>query len=287
MTATFNSSWVSRMQAVVREASSQAAPFGNQVRVLDEVTSTNDLAARLAADGAPEGACVIAASQTRGRGRRGATFHSPRDTGLYLSTVLRPESWPSAAHDPAGVAGATTLMAGVAVVEAAHALGAMQAELKWPNDVIVPHTTVPGAWRKLAGVLTEASADAAGRLQVIVGMGINVGAVPADVGLEDVATSLTAAAGRPVQVDETATALLLSLARAYRLLAVDGRLAVIEAWRRHAPSLAGRAVAWMDGAVLRTGVARGVDDGGALCVDTASGSVALVAGEVTWGHADA
>ncbi len=283
MTANSTLSWVTRMQAVVRGVSSRSVPFGSQVHAHFEVTSTNDVASRLAAAGAPEGTVVLAATQTRGRGRRGARFHSPPDTGLYLSTLLRPAAWPSAAHDPVGVPAAITLMAGVAVLEAAHAVGASRAELKWPNDVIVPDET-PRGWRKLAGVLTEASADAAGDLQVVLGVGINVRAVPSQVGLDDVATSLTDAAGRPVDVDETLTALLLSLGRAWRVLAVDGRLAVVEAWRRHAPSLSGRAVVWMDGAVRRTGVARGVDDTGALCVDTAAGQVALVAGDVAWEH---
>jgi BirA family biotin operon repressor/biotin-[acetyl-CoA-carboxylase] ligase len=269
------------MQTVVRDVSRHAVPFGREVHAHVEVTSTNDLAARLAADGAPEGTVVLAATQTRGRGRRGATFHSPPDTGLYLSTILRPVAWPSTAADPAGVVAAITLMAGVAVVETAHAVGVGRAELKWPNDVIVPDGTSRG-WRKLAGVLTEASADAAGQLQVVLGVGINVRAVPSRVGLDDVATSLTDAAGRPVTVEETLAVVLQSLARVWRLLALHGRLAVVEAWRRHAPSLAGRTVVWREGAVSRTGVARGVDDTGALCVDTAAGQVALVAGDVAW-----
>ena len=285
MTAISELSWGTRMQAVVRDVSSRSVPFGSQVHTHLRVSSTNDLAARLAADGVPEGTIVLAASQTQGRGRRGAAFHSPPDTGLYLSTVLRPASWPSAAHDAGGVAAAITLMAGLAVVETAHAVGASHAQLKWPNDVVVPLAT--RGWRKLAGILTEASADAAGGLQIVLGVGINVREVPAQVGLDDVATSLTDEAGRPVTVDETVAALLLSLARAYRLLAGQGRLAVVEAWRRHAPSLAGRGVAWMDGAVRRTGVTRGVDDTGALRVDTADGPVTLVSGDVTWERPDA
>lgn len=281
MTLPADQSWVSRMETAVAASAARCAPFGCRVSVHLDVTSTNDLAMRQAADGAPEGTVVIAARQRKGRGRRGATFHSPPDTGLYLSTILRPAAWPSAASDSVGVVGAITLMAGVAAVDTVHAMGARRAEVKWPNDVVVPHAA-SGGWRKLAGVLTEASTDVTGHLQVVLGIGINVRGVPPGVALDDVATSL-ADEGRPtVTLEEVAVALLAALARARDLLAHRGRAAVVDAWRRHAPSLAGRPVSWVDGDVRRTGVARGVDETGALAVDTPAGALLLVAGDVRW-----
>ncbi len=284
MTAGFSAAWADHMQRVLVTAGATTAPFGARVHVFETVTSTNDVAAQLAADDAPEGTLVVAAHQSQGRGRRGTTFVSPAGGGLYLSTILRPSSWPTAMTDAIGVAGAITLMAGLAAVRTARELGAGAAELKWPNDVVV--AAPDGGWRKLAGILTEASSNAAGALVVVVGVGMNVIEAPAGPRLPDVATSLSTVSEQPVRVDETAVALMTCFAYAWRVLAFEGRQAIVDAWRRHAPSLQGRAVSWMEGTRQRSGRAVGVDDRGALRVETAEGLTTLVAGHVDWDAAD-
>lgn len=269
------------MEQVVRAAASRTAPFGRQVHVHRVVASTNDVAAQLAFEGCPEGTLVVAAEQTSGRGRRGARFHSPAGSGLYCSTVLRPALWPSALRDPEGVPRAITLMAGVAVVEAARALGATTAELKWPNDVIVRPDGV-GGWRKLAGILAEASVDTQGLQHVVLGIGINVAAAPLAADLDDIATSLTAAAGRAVDLDEAIVAVLRSLSSAHRCLSIDGTPCVVEAWRRYAPAMDGPRVAWADGDGWHTGLARSIDDTGALRVQTPAGMTSLISADLRW-----
>lgn len=152
---------------------------GAEVRleVLPEVASTNDRAAAMAAEGAPEGSLVVAGRQTGGRGRLGRGWASP-EGGLYLSLVLRPDE-AMLRRLPA------TLLAGVAVAEAADRfLTGVRADLKWPNDVHV-------GGKKLAGILGELSKDARGHVLVL-GVGINVAtelsALPEDV--RGLATSL-------------------------------------------------------------------------------------------------
>src|SRR5215216_5227493 len=95
----------------------------------DSLPSTNTEAARQASRGAPEGLCVVAREQTRGRGRRDRVWVSPADAGLYFSVVLRPEplpaqSWPL-----------ITLAAGLAVKDALLEACGLEAEVKWPNDI--------------------------------------------------------------------------------------------------------------------------------------------------------
>lgn len=271
------------MEAALRAVAPEAAPFGVDVHAHLEIESTNDLAARLAADGAPEGTLVVAGAQTRGRGRRGTTFHSPPLTGVYLSTILRPDGWPASEGTGAGMLPFVTLMAGVAVVDAVHGLGATHAELKWPNDVVVPVEGRRGEWRKLAGILAEAFTNARGDRCVILGVGLNVSAAPRHSGLHEIATSLAdAVTGDVPDVQVVACALVVSLARQHQLLAQQGRVAIVDAWRRYAPSTRGRRVRWTDAGRQRTGHARSIDDTGALCVDTPDGLARIVAGEVTW-----
>jgi BirA family biotin operon repressor/biotin-[acetyl-CoA-carboxylase] ligase len=273
--------WPGHIERVVRAGASRTAPFGQVVSVHRSVASTNDLAAQLAFEGCPEGTLVVAATQTRGRGRRGARFISPAGTGLYCSTVLRPALWPSALRDPEGVPRAITLMAGVAVVEAAHAVGATAAELKWPNDVIV---RAPGAspWRKLAGILAEAAVDTQGLQHVVLGVGINVASAPRDAELDGLATSVSDVAGRAVALDETIVALLRALSSAYRRLSIEGTTGIVETWRLYAPAMDGPRVSWADGDGWRTGLARSIDDSGALRVETSAGMTTVVSSDLRW-----
>jgi BirA family biotin operon repressor/biotin-[acetyl-CoA-carboxylase] ligase len=124
---------------------------------LESVSSTNDIAARLADLGAEEGTTVAAEAQTAGRGRMGRTWFSPPGAGLYLSIVLRP---PSVVQLPAGqgfspvpdLSTLLTLAAGVALAEGVQAGTGLSAEIKWPNDLLVGK-------RKRAGILAEAAAQ--------------------------------------------------------------------------------------------------------------------------------
>jgi Biotin/lipoate A/B protein ligase family len=100
-------------------------PFGQSISYFAEATSTNDIAATLAAAGAPEGTTVIAGAQTAGRGRLGRTWFSPPGAGLYMSVILRSRE----------AAPYVTLAAGVAVAEGVRAATGLPLELKWPNAV--------------------------------------------------------------------------------------------------------------------------------------------------------
>ena len=127
----------------------------------ESVDSTNERAfAALASGDARHFDVHLAAEQTAGRGRRGASWASARGEGLYMSVVLLP-------HAPALHPAALTMAGGLAVFRALLAVGAARARLKWPNDVLVE-----GA--KLAGVLVETRGLDVARPQYVVGFGVNV-----------------------------------------------------------------------------------------------------------------
>ena len=126
------------------------------------VDSTNNVCMKKAAHGEEEGYVAVAGAQTKGRGRRGRGFFSPADTGIYMSILLRPDSYPGTE-----VLRLTT-MAAVAVCEAIEKLSGRQAYVKWVNDVFV-------GGKKVCGILSEATYGLEdGRLDcVTVGIGIN------------------------------------------------------------------------------------------------------------------
>src|ERR1700685_1091783 len=136
---------------------------GGLWRALDVTPSTGstnaDLLAR-ARDGAPEGVVLAAEEQAAGRGRMGRSRQSPPRAALTFSLLLRPAPVPPARR------GWLPLLTGTAVAGAVRTVAAVDARLKWPNDVLVGEA-------KLGGILAEAVGDA-----VIVGVGLNVSAVP-------------------------------------------------------------------------------------------------------------
>lgn len=148
-------------------ADARALWLGQRTIELATCESTNDEAARLAAQGAAHGTVVTALRQTRGRGRQGRAWQAPASEGVFWSCVLRPALAPSAA---AGL----TLAAGVAACEAVRACG-VAATLKWPNDVVVVQA---GVAAKLGGILTESVTRGSALEYVVVGIGLNVADAP-------------------------------------------------------------------------------------------------------------
>ena len=218
--------------------------FGAPRLHLRTTTSTNERGRALAAAGAPDGTLVTAAEQTAGRGRQGRTWVAPRGRALLCSLVVR---------DPPRL---LPLAAGVAVAE----LAGPDAQIKWPNDVLL-------GGRKVAGILVE------GRPQehwAVLGIGLNVALRPDDFPPELADTAATL--GRePGDIEPTLAALLRGLER----WVMAPPAIVLEAVRAR-DALVGRAVRWAAG----EGRGAGIDGDGRLIVETAAGRVPLEAGEV-------
>lgn len=227
--------------------------FGRPLRVYERVTSTNDVARGLAEVGATEGTAVLALEQTRGRGRRGRTWLSPRG-GLYLSIVLRP-SLP----DPRVALLGYAVAVGAAV--ALESVTGVLVRLKWPNDLMV------GAG-KVGGILTETWGTVA-----IAGIGINVNVAPA--GLSPGGASFHVAGAGWVPL---VRAVLCGAEQFYDGLQSEAHH-VLDAWRRRSITLGRRVV--VAGAVEAEGLAEDVAEDGALLLRTDSGLIRVIAGDVT------
>ena len=232
------------------------------IRWYDSIPSTMDEAAALAAAGAAHGVVVAARHQTAGRGRRGATWQSPPDAGLYFSLIARPSEIAPVAL--------MSLAAGVAVRDGIAATTGLQAELKWPNDVLVGR-------RKLAGILAEGHAIGTPGQAVVIGVGANLrpAAYSADVTAR--ATSIEGELGRSIDRDAVFAAIVDGLLRCLALLEHDAG-DILQAWRAASPTAVGTRVE-RDG---RRGVTAGIDHSGALLITTATGVERIIAGELTW-----
>jgi BirA family transcriptional regulator, biotin operon repressor / biotin---[acetyl-CoA-carboxylase] ligase len=240
------------------EAAELAGRWGAPgVHLFSRVGSTNDIARRLAAEGAPAGTVVVADEQLRGRGRAGRCWASPPGLGLWFSVV-------GAAGAAAGV---LPLVVGVTVAQALDTfLDGVEVEIKWPNDLYF-------VGRKLGGILCEGSWEGGRRGAVVVGVGLNL---------------LQEMADFPAEVREGATSLRLGGAAPFSRSAVAAQVvgAVVGIARGGAPLdiealarkdlLRGEHVRVTDpvtGAELSIGTAAGIAPDGALRIREASGRV--------------
>jgi BirA family biotin operon repressor/biotin-[acetyl-CoA-carboxylase] ligase len=230
----------------------------------DRIASTSDEAKSLAAAGVEEGTLVWALEQTQGHGRQGRSWASPRGN-LYASLILRPDV-------TVAIAAQLGFVAALAVSEACLDVAPGAAiTLKWPNDVLL-------ARRKTAGILLESQTQPGGRLAwLVLGIGINLATYP--VNTDYPATSLSATGA-----EVTPAMMLVGLAQRF--------LHWYEPWRE-GQGFAKLRTAWLAraqglGQPIRVrlptselhGVFGGIDEEGALLLETAGTSRRIAAGDV-------
>src|ERR1017187_7840841 len=162
----------------------QTKIIGRDIQVFEQTTSTNDVMEKLARDGVKEGVVVFAESQTRGRGRLGRKWISPARKGLWFSVLLRPDLRPQEATQMT-VASATALRRAIA------AETGLKPEIKWPNDILT-------GGKKVAGILTEMSAELDHVRHIILGIGVDVNQSEFPPELRKIATSLKIESGREI-----------------------------------------------------------------------------------------
>jgi BirA family biotin operon repressor/biotin-[acetyl-CoA-carboxylase] ligase len=230
---------------------------------LEETTSTNDVARRLALAGAPHGTLVSASRQLGGRGRLGRHWWSPPEGAVAMSLVLRPTV-------PVERLAATALVAGLAAAETLEGLG-VPARLKWPNDLLV-------GGLKVGGILSELIEDDGGQRIIIVGLGLNADfeADRLPVELHGLATTLRSACKRRYDPRSLVRVVGEAIVERFARFEVDGLdVAAIVA----RCDTVGARVADEGG---RQGTALGIAGSGALQVlwDGAPGPADVVAGDV-------
>ena len=232
------------------EAGAIALP-GIAVRVLERCTSTNDL---LLASGRAD-VLLAAEEQTAGRGRRGRRWHAAAGTAVTFSLATR-------VHRPPRELPGLALVAGVGAARALRSLGAARTALKWPNDLVID-----GA--KLGGMLVETRSHGGATLAVI-GIGINC---RRDATLERRLRRPIECLERYIDVDRnriigTVAASVLEALAQFEARGLEPLRAEWESMDAHAGERLRLRLA--DGRVV-TGVARGLDDDGALRLQTATG----------------
>ncbi|MEL3920885.1 bifunctional biotin--[acetyl-CoA-carboxylase] ligase/biotin operon repressor BirA [Aeromonas enteropelogenes] len=218
------------------------------------------------------GECCLAECQTAGRGRRGKPWISPFGCQLILSMYWRLEQGMAAAMG-------LSLAVGVAVVEALESLGYQGVELKWPNDLYYQG-------RKLAGILVEMSGSAGASCHLVIGVGLNL-AMPAREGerIDQAWAELRHINPELVDRNQLAARVIERLQTAMQTFEQSGLGSFVDAWNR-LDHFAGRPVRLLMGDLEVRGIARGIDDRGALRLETEEGIKFYLGGEISLRRGD-
>lgn len=253
--------------------------FSGHIHHYFKIASTNSAAMEASAAGAPEGSTFLAEEQTAGRGRGAHAWHSARSQGIHCSVVLRPLLAPAEML-------VLSLAAGLAARSAIEEIltnssstqtsptAPLQLDLRWPNDLLL-------SGKKIAGILTELTAEATRVRYVVVGIGINVNHARFPRDLAESASSLRLATERSWSRVELTAALLKSLHREYHALRAEAgaRESILRRFEQRSSFARDRRVRVEENGGFE-GVTAGLDEHGFLQVQTAQGLRTVLSGGV-------
>ena len=252
--------------AVLKAIGEQRAWFN--LEILDEVPSTNTYLMQLAAKGASHVTCVAAHIQSKGRGRRGRTWVSALGSSLTFSLLWRFEC-------SAVALSGLSLAVGVALIRALASQGVNQAQLKWPNDVLVNN-------QKLAGILIDLQGDMDGPSAAVIGVGVNFNLPDSVLGsIDQPAIDVARASAKPINQNVLLGTLLKYMADVLSDFEQRGFSGVRDEWMRyHAYHEKPVRMLLPDGRNVE-GQVSGVAEDGILLVETALGLQRFSAGEIS------
>jgi len=238
--------------------------FGKKIFYFDTLTSTIDVAMDLGLKGVSSGTIILAESQTKGKGRLGRSWFSPKYKGLYLSLILRPDMLPAQAP-------ILTLLAAVSICEAIKGSTGVVSQIKWPNDILINN-------KKLCGILTQVIAETDRIDFVIISAGINVNNDKRS--LISTATSLKEQKKEEVNRVSLLQEILRALEANYLILEKKGATQILEKWRHHNTTLGRRVKVYCQHKHIE-GEALDIDTDGGLLIRKDNGiTEKVMAGDV-------
>ena len=234
----------------------------------DEIDSTNTQIKRLAEEDAPHGTLAVADYQSKGKGRRGHAWDSPHGSAIYMSILFRPDIRPDRAS-------MLTLVIGLSVAQAIRSNLGVQAQIKWPNDIVLNG-------KKLVGILTEMSAQMNYIEYLVTGIGINASLREFPEELADKATSLQKEIGHKVNRSALIAECMKKIEENYETFVKTQDLSgMMEAYQEVLVNQ-DQQVRVLEPGHEYTGIAIGINAMGELLVEREDGTITEVyAGEVS------
>lgn len=247
----------------------QEGKIGGRLEYSEEIDSTNTQAKRLAASkDVLHGTVILANRQIAGKGRRGRSWESPLDSGIFMSILFRPQIEPEKLS-------MLTLVAALAAAKAVREETNCACQIKWPNDLVMNG-------KKICGILTEMGTEGKTVQYAVVGIGINVTQQSFGEELEQKATSIYLETGKVIKRSNLIQKIWMFMEEYYRIWEQCGDLGALK--QEYVEQLVnlGRVVKVLDPAGEYTGTACGITDTGELLVKTEEGAIReVLSGEVS------
>ncbi len=240
--------------------------LGKRVHYQMEVGSTNTVAKQFAEEKNSHGLLVTADLQNSGKGRRGRSWVSPKESGIWMTLILKPEL------DPRN-ASMLTLVAALAVAKGICEVTKLDAKIKWPNDIVVNK-------KKVCGILTEMNAELDFINYVVVGIGINVNVTKFPDEIKEIASSLYLESGNRINRSELICKALEYFEEYYETFLNAGNLSsLLEEYNTFLINK-GKMVKIL-GETQLVGTAKGINDKGELIVTVGDEDITVMSGEVS------
>lgn len=242
--------------------------FAEKIYFYDEIGSTNDECKKLAEEGAKHGTLVVAEKQTKGKGRRGRNWESPKGTGIWMTLLLRPDIEP---YNSSGL----TLVAAMAIDKAITEVTGLDAKIKWPNDIVVNG-------KKVTGILTEMSAQPEMINYIVIGIGINVNTEEFPEDIAKTASSLKIESGKTIKRSSIIALFGKYFEQYYaRYIKTQDMSLLIDEYNKELINV-DRQIKVLAKENSYTGIAKGINRHGELIVETEDKELRnVVAGEVS------
>ena len=238
----------------------------HSLNIESSLDSTNSALRRLAVED-QHAAVILAEHQSGGRGRRGRQWHSPYARNLYLSIGWKLENSLSEL-------GCLSLVLALATTQALSRAGLKGHKVKWPNDLMLDG-------HKLCGCLVEVQGDSQGPCHAVLGVGINVH-MPASESTAGIDQPWTDIHSQLPSCSRNSLAILLleELVTGLDLFAAKGFAPFKDAWKQ-LDGLQGQTITVDAGKNVVQGIAAGINESGALLLDTGNETLTLYSGEVS------
>ena len=233
------------------------------IRVLEETHSTNNVAREWAKNGACEYSCVLAHRQTGGRGRLGRQFFS-YDGGVYMSVILRPQIEPQESL-------LITVAAAVAAAEVIESISGKKTLIKWVNDIYIDG-------KKVCGILTEGNIED-GKLQfAILGIGVNI-LSPKDGFPSEISSIAGSVFEKETGDNEKSKFVSLFLEKFKGYYEKLAKKEYLDSYRKR-NLLIGQEITYEQEGKTKVGKVTGIDDNASLVVEYEGKQTAISSGEV-------
>ena len=258
-------------QAVLNAIGEHRAWFNLEIH--DHLESTNSYMMKKLSSGQSHASCVAANLQSNGRGRRGRSWQAGLGASLTFSLLWRFQCGASALSG-------LSLAVGVALIRALHSFGIDQAQLKWPNDVLI--VTNNQSPEKLAGILIELQGDMEGPSAAVIGVGINLN-LPTKIRerIDQPATDIASVVTSNINPNELLGVILKNLADVLSHFEQQGFTSLREEWTKH-HAYHQQPVKMLHPDGRETfGTVNGVADDGILLINTALGELRFSSGEIS------